>query len=861
VKGRVPGSVQWALHAAGELPHPYYNLNAKLYSWVDEKVWYYRTTFNASPRKGYAILCFDGIDYFSRVWLNGAELGQHEGMFGGPVIEVGRLLKRDEPNSLVVEVRAANWGVKKGWNHWKLGRIIKPWVLAGGLGAETFFPLGIWRPVRLEYVPPVHLERPRLTTRYVTAGSALLDLEAEILADTHSLEAELHPWRNKILSAFRDTSTQHPLNIPYSLTLEMKPKGSEASIPLRQTVPLRLYQGRNWAQMTVPIAKPRLWWPNGLGRPDLYHVRISLTLGAATVDQIEFDYGIRNFETSPTAGPRTQDRWSNWQFSINGRKFFAKGMNWMPADILLDLPTERYRWLLETARSAGIQLIRVWGGGLIETDEFYKLADELGILVWQDFPIGNQDTPLWPQEVWEAQVVQNVFRLRNHPSLAIWCGGNEFNAYSLGNAASIGIIERSVRDFDGPRPLLRTSPDGGSIHTYPDMDPTWYAQMYAQVPFIAETGMHSIPAASIREVVASEELKGTLGNLYSKEFASAHPDFVHHFVEFQASRVPRMLSRASQIDDMSSPTLEALSEASQIGAGEFYQVLSDGMQGNYPVTAGLLPWVFKRPWPTVGVMLVDGFGQPSAPYYFLKRTYERVHVALALPHLLWSRGEQVPMSLRIMNANAVAGGTFVASVEIFDPQLRSCWRQSAKVHPAPAPSVTRQNLGSFLIPSTFEEKFFFAVVELRDSANTLISRSVYWPRCLRRMADTTFREKYRSAPQPVPSFDKGPWLKPQTAGVRTRLAATLLSANEQTDRNNHLLLRIRNIGARPAFMTEVDIEGRKRVFRASDNFFWLAPGEQRDIDLDILWRDSVQAGASCTVRAWNADRLVLKLPK
>ncbi len=333
-----------------------------------------------------------------------------------------------------------------------------------------------------------------------------------------------------------------------------------------------------------------------MGATHQYKVRLTLLQQNQAIDRLEFNHGIRTIEQRPSAGPRTGDRWANWQFVVNGQPLFVKGVNWMPADILLDLPRERYEWLLGLAKGAGIQLLRVWGGGGIETEEFYSVCNELGLMVWQDFPLGNQDTPNWPQEVWEAQVVQNIFRLRNHPSLALYCGGNEFNAYSLGNAASIGILERSVATFDNTRAFRRTSPDGGSIHTYPDLDPTWFAKLYKDVPYIAEAGMHNIPEPeSIREVVRAEELNGAFNHLFTDEFVKAHPDFIHHFVEYSPSRVPRMLSRASQIADMNAPTLEAISEATQIGAGEFYQIMSKQTQANYPTTTGLMPWVFKRP--------------------------------------------------------------------------------------------------------------------------------------------------------------------------------------------------------------------------------------------------------------------------
>ena len=136
----------------------------------------------------------------------------------------------------------------------------------------------------------------------------------------------------------------------------------------------------------------KLWWPNGLGDPYLYRASVSLIAAGRALDTIEFDYGIRTIRRLPSAGPKTQDRWDDWQFVVNDRKFFVKGMDWWTNDIFLDLPRDRYEWSLKSAQAAGIQLLRTWGGGIVETNDFYELCDQLGILVWQDFPIGNRQT-------------------------------------------------------------------------------------------------------------------------------------------------------------------------------------------------------------------------------------------------------------------------------------------------------------------------------------------------------------------------------------------------------------------------------------------------------------------------------------
>ena len=571
---------------------------------------------------------------------------------------------------------------------------------------------------------------------------------------------------------------------------------------------------------------------------------------------MEFDYGIRTIQYLPTAGPRTQDRWNNWQFVVNGRNFFMKGMDWWTTDILLDLPRERYEWILKSAQAAGIQMMRTWGGGILETDDFYDLCNRYGILIWQDFPIGNMETPDWPQDIWEAQVLQNIFRIRNHPSLAVYCGGNEFNPYSPGNTATIGILERSVRDFDGTRPFLRTTPDAGDIHTYPDMDPTWYKHLYSLVPFISETGPHSVPeAAAIRSFVNARELAGPLRDINSQEFMDSHPEFVYHYMEYGTDRTVLLLARASQIEDMKAPSLEEYSTAGQVATGEFLQIVSDNLQANYPVAAGLSPWVYNTPWPlSTFCMFVDYDGQPVASYYFLKRTYEPTHIAVNLPHLVWGKGERMPVSLSVMHARPSGMSGVTASLEILDPQFRSLWRSERKVDLKPGPSVTTADLGLFTIPDALEDHFFLLISELKQADGKLISRSVNWPRCLKLMADTAFREKYRASPQPSLTFKYGPWLRNEVAKSKTSLELQVISNRHEAQDQSRIQVHVRNKGSEPAFYAELNIEGTKRTFYATDNGFWLAPKEERLIEMHVLWRDpSTMDKAVVTLSAWNAD--------
>jgi beta-mannosidase len=861
----VPTSAQWALYQAGVLPYPYAHLNTRQYAWVPDKVWYYRRQFEvpATAKDDYVFLCFDGVGYYSKIWLNGALIGRHEGMFGGPHVEVSQWLKFGESNQIVVEVKAGSYRVQN-YNPDKTGKVILPWGSAGGtkyvttssgLDPREIEPLGIWQAVRLEMTPKVHLARPFLVTTKAASAEASLSLKVEVLAGTTAVGTELHPWNGTELVEIPDSSKAKSVEPALTLQMELTDK-TTSQVVLKRKWPLKVNEGRNWVSEQVAVPSPRLWWPNGMGDPSLYRARVTLLQGEKILDRIEFDYGIRTIERVSTPGPQTQDRWADWQFVVNGRPLFMKGVNWAwPLDVLLHLPAQKCRWLLEAAQAAHIQLIRVWGGGNPETDEFFQECDRLGIMVWEDFPIGNEDTPGWPMDVWESQVMQIIFRLRNHSSLAVWCGGNEFNPYDTGNTASIGIVERSVRDFDGTPMFLRTTPDPGDVHIYTDQDPTWYGHRYRWAPFISETGIYNMPEPqSLLEVVDPQELTGGFQGIFDKDYADAHSEFIHHMLEYQGQEPRTLLSRASQMDDLTKVDLNGFSRATQMAASEFTQILADLTQANYPVTTGLMPWSFTVPWPIEFFMFVDGLDQPTSSYYTLKRAYEPTHIVVRLPELVWAKGEKVPIALSVVHAPPTGLSALTVSVQILDEQFHSVWEQKRQMDVPPGPSAKGLELGEFTIPDRSEDKFFFVVAEAKQADGKLLSRSVYWPRCLKLMNDPDFRAKYRGSPQPSLKFEHGPWLRPQVAAVRTSLELVVISRKDVAESESTVRVRVRNTGASPAFDAHVDIAGTKRAFYGTDNDLWLMPGEERTLDYKVRWRDpATRSSASVTASAWNAE--------
>ena len=202
---------------------------------------------------------------------------------------------------------------------------------------------------------------------------------------------------------------------------------------------------------------------------------------------------------------------------------------------------------------------------------------------------------------------------------------------------------------------------------------------------------------------------------------------------------------------------------------------------------------------------------------------------------------------------ACAGLT--VSLEILDTAVSFslAWRaQSGRQ--ARAFGDSRQNSVSSPCRIDWRSISSFLLAELKQADGKVVSRSVYWPRCLKLMADPEFRKKYRASPQPSLTFEHGPWLRKEVAESKTNLELQLVSRRDEEKNQSRLQVRVRNAGPHPAFYTEVNIEGTKRTFYAADNGFWLAPKEERLIDIGVLWRDpGTRNRALLTIGAWNAE--------
>jgi beta-mannosidase len=405
IPATVPGCIHTDLMAAGKLDDPFYRDNELDQFWVGEDDWVYTRTFDvpaALLKHDRVLLQCDGLDTLAEVRLNGKLLGRTDNMFRSWEFEVAKVLLAGKNELSVTFASAVKEGKRRndanplitvGDEHKVVGsnHIRKEQCNFGWDWGPRCPTAGIWRPLRLVAFSTARLDE---VDARQTHKRNRVDLDVAVSADTTARAA---------LTA--------AVTLRYGRT-----------IVAEDTVALR--RGRGAVALTV--RDPKLWWPSGMGDQPLYTLEVKLLdAGGKTLDTRTRRLGLRTIRCV-----QEDDQWGrSFYFEVNGQSFFAKGGNWIPADVFANRVTpERYEDLLQSCVEANMNMLRVWGGGIYEQDVFYDLCDELGLVIWQDFMYACAAYPAnEPEFVANAKIEaeENVRRLRHHACIGFYCGNNE----------------------------------------------------------------------------------------------------------------------------------------------------------------------------------------------------------------------------------------------------------------------------------------------------------------------------------------------------------------------------------------------------------------------------------------------------
>jgi beta-mannosidase len=412
----VPGSVHEALIRNGIIREPNIGLNANDCKWMETKEWWLirEFTVNADILSRRNFLRLDGVDLTSRIWLNGKTVGTTDNAFIGFRFDVSDSLKAGR-NILVIRLDEGLESVRskplkfmeRSWNREQPYRawMRKPQYCYGWDWTLWLPTLGLWKGVCLE-----SFESARISDFFVRLGPVSGPITA---AESVSL----------IVSTEIERFNKDSCRLECEILDDERGSRKQEHHVARGSV---FVSGRT-GRLTLKIEQPKLWWPNGLGRPHLYHVILTLKDRSGKIlDRKSIRYGIRTvgFEERPLGkGHKT------FTFLVNDMQFFAKGANWVPADTILGrVSARKVRTLIDVASAAHANMLRVWGGGVYESEEFYDACDKNGLLVWQDFMFSCMYYPSHDagfRKNIEREAEQAIRRLRNRASLFGWAGNNE----------------------------------------------------------------------------------------------------------------------------------------------------------------------------------------------------------------------------------------------------------------------------------------------------------------------------------------------------------------------------------------------------------------------------------------------------
>lgn len=807
--GTVPGSVQDDLWRAGRIPDPYHGRNSLALEWVAARTWVYTKTFVAPPPAagGRAHLHLIGLDYTARIILNGVPLGEHTSMFTPALFEVGALLRDTGSNELVVVLAPAP--PEPG----QMGRTSAVRSTKARMGYWwDFCPrainLGLWDEVYLDYSGPVTIEDVWVRA-HLAADLGRADIAVAITCDARAAT-----------DVIADVTLAHGGDVVAS--------GRVAGT---------LAAGRDTLHLALALDSPHLWWPNGCGAQALYRAEVRLATDPAGPSSAAraVPFGVRRLELLPNEG--AEPGAPPYTFAVNGRRLYITGWNWVPIDAFYGpARAEKLAHLLALAAQAGANLLRVLGVGLVERRAFYDWCDRLGLLVWQDFPLTSSATDRKPSEdpAYIARVVAEAERViprrRNHPSLALWCGGNELESLEkipLDDCEPVlAALRAVVARHDPDRPWLPTSSRG--------------RQPFNGLGAIARDpgGLHDVHGPWLYEGLTAHY------TLYNAGTALFHSEFAVEGLANRATLDATIPAGEQWSAALDAPTwahlsawwlrpaiwatyfgplgtLDLLIGATQLLQAEGVRYAIEANRRRMYRNSGVLPWQFNEPYPmAAGTAAVDYYGRPKALYAAVARAYAPLLLSARFDTIAWGARRRFAATIWAVRADGtpLRGASLRARLLREDGQM--AWSREREV--AVAGDAATELLAIDCARESLGAGCFFLDLALTDPAGEELARARY---------------PFSATTDLAPFF---------------ALPATTLNARAEAE-GDRWTIGVANAGRWPILQVRLadgrDVR-RAGYARFADNHFCLLPGEARR--LTVAW-DGVPPGERrVSVEAWNA---------
>lgn len=642
---QVPGCIHTDLLKNNVIDPPFYRTNDLDVQWIDKEDWVYTTSFlvdKAVLSKNNVDIVFEGIDTFADVFINDSLVGKTKNMFRTWKWDIKHHLKPGE-NSLKVYIHSP---IEKGIELYdsydfvynatfldqsEIGGVGDKKVAAYMRKAQYQFgwdwgprlvTSGIWKPVYIQAFNDVSIEHVAFSTTKIQQNKATLKMQASCLSDIDQ-EAQARIFINNKLY-------------------------TEKAIQLKK--------GKNSYIDTLTVENPDLWWPKGHGNQPLYQGKLEIIAQRAKSTQVE-TFGIRTVELVREKDNRTNSLFYHpdstgisMYLKINGKPIFAKGANIIPLDNFVTRPSKaKYDSVIQDALDANMNMLRVWGGGIYEYDYFYDRCSEEGILVWQDFMFACKMYP-GNQEMLNNiahEVKDNVIRLRNQPSVVLWCGNNEilgawFNwgwskqieeEYGKETADRIWneykaifheTIPNTLDSLMVEEPYWSSSPSAGmgNLETQDNGDMHFWGvfwgnntfEDYREVVgrFMSEYGFQSFPAVrSLKKFALDKDMSK------DSEVMLSHQRSMHkhdNIMKWYNMYYPE------------AKDFESFVYASQVLQADGMKIAMESHRAAMPYCMGTLYWQLNDCWPAISWSSVDYYGNWKAFHYVTKKAYQPVIV-------------------------------------------------------------------------------------------------------------------------------------------------------------------------------------------------------------------------------------------
>lgn len=622
----VPGVVHTDLLANKLIDDPFFRDNETRQQWIGKTDWVYQTSFNVTAetfgRRNIEIV-FQGLDTYADVFLNEKPVLKADNMFRTWRADVKNALKQGE-NVLRVTFRSPINEIlpRMAKLDYELpatndqGEKTSPYTRKapyqyGWDWGPRLVTSGIWKPVDLVAWDDARIEDLQIRQNKLSGASADLTAAVEIVASRG-----------------------------VGATVEVENLTDKKIVARRR---VDLVPGVNIVALDFAVANPKLWYPVGLGDQALYKFKTRLFVGKTIIDEQSRRTGLRTLELRQ----KPDENGTSFEFIVNGIPVYARGANWIPADSFPTRVTkEKYKKLLTSLRDANMNMVRVWGGGIYEDDYYYDLADEMGLLVWQDFMFAGSMYPgdkAFLENV-RQEAIDNVKRLRNHPSIVIWVGNNEIETAwqhwggwkdktpSFVWDDYLKLFVRLLPDvldkYDPSRPYWSSSPSSNFQSDSEDQsigDTHYWQVWHAEKPFseyekqfprfMSEYGFQSFPEfATVKSFTTEADRSGI-----------ETPVMLAH----QRNARGNQLIRTYMLREFAQPKdFESFLYVSQVLQADGIKLGAEHLRRLMPRNMGGLYWQANDVWPVASWSSMDYYGRWKALMYYTKRFYAPTAVSM-----------------------------------------------------------------------------------------------------------------------------------------------------------------------------------------------------------------------------------------